>query len=71
VFADVIHDCNITATCKLFSVCHFLPDLEYRQQLLSSISRGVLEAPKLRKFVGGQGSAPDPAGGVYDAPQTP
>jgi len=23
------HVC-FTATCKLFSVCHFLPDLEYR-----------------------------------------
>jgi len=40
-----------TAAYKLFSVCHFLPGFEYHQQLLSSLSRGVLEAPKLRKFV--------------------
>jgi len=39
----------------------FLPDLEYRQQLLSSLDRGVLEAAKLKKFVGGRGS-------TYDAP---
>ena len=71
MFADAIHDCNITATFKLFSVCHFLPDLEYRQYLLSSLDRGVLEAPKLRKFVSGWASAPDPAGGAYDAPPDP
>ena len=48
----------------------FLPDLEYRQQLLSSLGIGVLGAPKLRKFVGGRGSAQDPAEGAYDGPQT-
>ena len=44
-----------TATCKLFGVCAtFLPDLEYRQYLLSSLGRGVLEAPKtyIRRWPG-------------------
>ena len=33
--------------------------------------RAVLGTPKCEKSVGRRGSAPDPAGGAYSAPQTP
>ena len=32
---------------------------------------GFLTAPECTKFVFGRGSAPDPAGGAYDAPPDP
>ena len=32
---------------------------------------GFLTALECTKFVFGRGSAPDPAGGAHDAPQTP
>ena len=38
------------------------------KQKLSSV---LLAATKCTKFVFGRGSAPDPAGGAHDAPQTP
>ena len=46
------------------------------QNMLSGILKmidtsGFLTAPESTKFVFGRGSAPDPAGGAYDAPPDP
>jgi len=43
-----------------------------RSGILKMIANsGFLTAPECTKFVFGRGSAPDPAGGAYDAPPVP
>jgi len=73
VFAGANHDCAVLVQrVHLFSVCHFLPDLEYPQYRscfqVSAVGRGVLKAPKLRKFVGGRAPLQTPLGKFYGAP---
>ena len=64
MFADAIHDCNITATCKLFSVCHFLNQILNIANSCFQVSAEAFWKPhKIRKFGGVRGSALDPARG--------
>jgi len=56
------------------------PNLNKKINLVQSMHGGILKmiatscfltAPECTIFVFGRGSAPDPTGGAYDAPQTP
>ena len=69
---------QITVCCKtsydivfILLLCEKFSKLILRKIIKIVAKRRQILSPKCTKFDVGWGSAPDPAGGVYSAPQTP